>query len=225
MKGQRCDIGLERLVIIVATRFVTCSRRKSIYPKPLLTILSCGAALSRNMKSDLLALAAIAMWSTLATLGLSLAHLPPFLLTGLSLLVGSLIAIPLARGICAQLSRQPNYSQSGFTGFSAIIFYSLWRLEQRLRLKRICLIIYGLWRSSYWPLFSMPNSGRRPPSDRGNDRFSWRCHCYRREASRCSSTHLGELAPWLSLCDRCRIGLGQLLIVDKSAIVPNDTNR
>ncbi|MEY3153866.1 MAG: hypothetical protein RL109_284, partial [Pseudomonadota bacterium] len=50
------------------------------------------------MKSDLLALAAIAMWSTLATLGLSLAHLPPFLLTGLSLLVGSLIAIPLARG-------------------------------------------------------------------------------------------------------------------------------
>ena len=50
------------------------------------------------MKSDLLALAAIAMWGTLATLGLSLAHLPPFLLTGLSLLVGSVIAIPLARG-------------------------------------------------------------------------------------------------------------------------------
>jgi len=52
----------------------------------------------QDMKSDLLALSAILMWSTLASLGLWLSHIPPFLLTGLSLLVGSLIAIPLARG-------------------------------------------------------------------------------------------------------------------------------
>ncbi len=49
------------------------------------------------MKSDLLALAAIALWGTLAALGVELAHVPPFLLTGLGLLVGSLIALPLSR--------------------------------------------------------------------------------------------------------------------------------
>lgn len=49
------------------------------------------------MKADLLALAAIALWGTLAPLGVTLSHIPPFLLTGLGLLVGSLIALPLAR--------------------------------------------------------------------------------------------------------------------------------
>ena len=49
------------------------------------------------MKADLLALAAIALWGTLAPLGVRLTHLPPFLLTGLGLLVGSLIALPLSR--------------------------------------------------------------------------------------------------------------------------------
>ena len=48
------------------------------------------------MKSDLLALAAIALWGSLAPLGVELAHIPPFLLTGLGLLVGSVIALPLA---------------------------------------------------------------------------------------------------------------------------------
>lgn len=49
------------------------------------------------MKSDLLALSAIALWSILAALGVELSHIPPFLLTGLALLVGSLIAFPLSR--------------------------------------------------------------------------------------------------------------------------------
>ena len=44
----------------------------------------------------LLALGAIALWSSLATLGVALSHVPPFLLTGLSLLIGSLIALPLS---------------------------------------------------------------------------------------------------------------------------------
>jgi len=44
----------------------------------------------------LLALGAIALWSSLATLGVALGHVPPFLLTGLSLLIGSLIALPLS---------------------------------------------------------------------------------------------------------------------------------
>jgi drug/metabolite transporter (DMT)-like permease len=49
------------------------------------------------MKADLLALAAIVLWGSLAPLGVRLAHVPPFLLTGLGLLVGSVIALPLAR--------------------------------------------------------------------------------------------------------------------------------
>lgn len=49
------------------------------------------------MNADLLALAAIALWGSLAPLGVQLAHIPPFLLTGLGLLVGSVLALPLAR--------------------------------------------------------------------------------------------------------------------------------
>ena len=48
------------------------------------------------MTSDLLALGAIVLWSSLATLGVALAHVPPFLLTGAGLLIGSLIALPLS---------------------------------------------------------------------------------------------------------------------------------
>lgn len=47
--------------------------------------------------ANFLALGAIALWASLAALGVTLSHVPPFLLTGLSLLVGSLIALPLSR--------------------------------------------------------------------------------------------------------------------------------
>ena len=49
-----------------------------------------------HARANLLALAAIAMWGSLASLGVALSHVPPFLLTGLSLLVGGLIALPLS---------------------------------------------------------------------------------------------------------------------------------
>ena len=49
------------------------------------------------MTANLLALGAIALWSMLASLGVSLTHVPPFLLTGLALLVGSVVALPLSR--------------------------------------------------------------------------------------------------------------------------------
>lgn len=49
------------------------------------------------MKPDVLALCAIFLWAALAPLGVQLAHIPPFLLTGLGLLIGSLISLPLAR--------------------------------------------------------------------------------------------------------------------------------
>ena len=47
--------------------------------------------------ANLLALGAIVLWASLAALGVALSHLPPFLLTGLGLLLGSLIALPLSR--------------------------------------------------------------------------------------------------------------------------------
>ena len=49
------------------------------------------------MSANLHALGAIALWSLLAALGLSLAHLPPFLLTGIALVIGSVPAWPLLR--------------------------------------------------------------------------------------------------------------------------------
>ena len=50
------------------------------------------------MQASLLALAAIALWGSLAPLGVSLAHVPPFLLTGCALLIGSLIGLVLTGG-------------------------------------------------------------------------------------------------------------------------------
>lgn len=46
------------------------------------------------MQANLYALGAIALWATLASLGVSLTQIPPFLLTGIALLIGSLLALP-----------------------------------------------------------------------------------------------------------------------------------
>ena len=46
------------------------------------------------MQATLYALGAIALWVTLASLGVALRHVPPFLLTGVALLVGSTLALP-----------------------------------------------------------------------------------------------------------------------------------
>lgn len=54
--------------------------------------MSAGAS-----RGNLFALGAIALWATVATLGVALSHVPPFLLTGIALLVGSVPAWPLAR--------------------------------------------------------------------------------------------------------------------------------
>ena len=47
--------------------------------------------------AQLLALGAILLWASLAPLGVQLAHLPPFWLTGVALLIGSVLALPLSR--------------------------------------------------------------------------------------------------------------------------------
>jgi drug/metabolite transporter (DMT)-like permease len=49
------------------------------------------------MQANLCALGAIALWAGLASLGLALRHLPPFLLTGIALVIGSIPAWPLVR--------------------------------------------------------------------------------------------------------------------------------
>lgn len=46
------------------------------------------------MKANLFALAAIGLWSSLAALGFALRHVPPFLLTGIALALGSVLAWP-----------------------------------------------------------------------------------------------------------------------------------
>ena len=53
-----------------------------------------GADAGNARTSLFAALGAIALWATLASLGVSLRHVPPFLLTGLALLIGSVIALP-----------------------------------------------------------------------------------------------------------------------------------
>ena len=52
------------------------------------------------MKAQIFALGAIALWVSVASLGVLLKHLPPFLLTGVSLLIGALLALP-------QVAREP----------------------------------------------------------------------------------------------------------------------
>lgn len=47
------------------------------------------------MHANLYALGAIALWASLAALGVSLTHVPPFLLTGIALIIGSIPAWPL----------------------------------------------------------------------------------------------------------------------------------
>lgn len=48
------------------------------------------------MRADFLALGAIVLWASLATLATLLSEIPPFLLTGIGLVIGSLISVPLS---------------------------------------------------------------------------------------------------------------------------------
>ena len=52
------------------------------------------AAKLGTMQANLYALGAIALWASLASLGVSLTHIPPFLLTGIALIIGSVPAWP-----------------------------------------------------------------------------------------------------------------------------------
>jgi drug/metabolite transporter (DMT)-like permease len=82
----------------------------------------------RMHASKLLALGAIFLWASLAMLGVRLAHLPPFWLTGVALLMGSVIALPLSRFDFSQW-RVPASTLAlgvyGLFGFHFLLFIAL----------------------------------------------------------------------------------------------------
>jgi drug/metabolite transporter (DMT)-like permease len=98
------------------------------------------------LPATLLALGAIAMWGSLAALGVALAHVPPFLLTGLALGVGGLLALPLSRFQLGQW-RVPlptlALGVGGLFGFHFLLFVAL-RLAPPVQANLINYL---------WPLF------------------------------------------------------------------------
>ena len=77
------------------------------------------------MTTPLLAAAgAILLWSTLAALGLALAHLPPFLLTGCALVLGALPGLPRWRQWRVP-SRTLALGIGGLFGFHFLLFLAL----------------------------------------------------------------------------------------------------
>ncbi len=80
------------------------------------------------MSANIYALSAIVLWASLAALGVSLSHVPPFLLTGVALLVGSVIAIPLS-GMDWRQWRVPLSTLAlgvyGLFGFHFLLFIAL----------------------------------------------------------------------------------------------------
>jgi drug/metabolite transporter (DMT)-like permease len=80
------------------------------------------------MQASLLALAAIALWGSLAPLGVSLGHVPPFLLTGCGLLIGSLIGLVLSKGRVQQWQVPAStlaLGVYGLFGFHFLLFIAL----------------------------------------------------------------------------------------------------
>ena len=79
-------------------------------------------------RSNLLALGAIVLWASLAMLGVRLAHLPPLWLTGVALLIGSVMALPLSRLDFAQWRlplRTLVLGVYGLFGFHFLLFMAL----------------------------------------------------------------------------------------------------
>lgn len=80
------------------------------------------------MPSTAYALIAIALWTTLASLGTSLSHLPPFLLTGLALIIGSVPSWPLVlrdRGAWKVPPRTLALGIYGLFGYHFLLFIAL----------------------------------------------------------------------------------------------------
>ena len=80
------------------------------------------------MNSRLAALGAIVLWSSLASLATLIPNVPIFLKTGVGLLIGSVIALPLARFQIKQLAVKPKIlllGVYGLFGYHAALFIAL----------------------------------------------------------------------------------------------------
>ena len=99
-----------------------------------------------GMQANLYALGAIALWATLAALGVALKHLPPFLLTGVALMVGGLLAVPFVIRDKRQWQVAPRALALGVCtlfGFHFLLFIGL-RLAPAVEVNLINYL---------WPLF------------------------------------------------------------------------
>mgnify|MGYP002654536754 CR=1 FL=1 len=79
-------------------------------------------------RSDQAALAAIGLWATLAPIGSILGNLPPFFVTAVGLLMGSVIAVFVSRGQLSRLRVPPKtllIGVYGLFGFHAALFAAL----------------------------------------------------------------------------------------------------
>ena len=98
------------------------------------------------MRANLYALAAIAMWGALSALGVSLQHVPPFLLTGVALMVGSVLAWPAVLKDRRQWRVAPRALALGVVtlfGFHFILFIAL-RMAPAVEVNLVNYL---------WPLF------------------------------------------------------------------------
>ena len=80
------------------------------------------------MRADLLAIGAIVLWASLATLATLLSEIPPFLLTGIGLVIGSLISLPLS-GFKLSAWKVPSKTLTvgvyGLFGYHLMLFIAL----------------------------------------------------------------------------------------------------
>ena len=95
------------------------------------------------MQANLYALGAIALWASLASLGVSLTHIPPFLLTGIALIIGSVPAWPF-------VLRDP----------------SQWRIP----LRTLALGVYGLFAYHFLLFIALRNA---PPVEANLVNYLW----------------------------------------------------
>ena len=80
------------------------------------------------MKSNLAAIGAVLLWASLAALGVTLGNIPPLLMTGIGLLVGSAISLPLAGFNLRKLLVPPKalaIGVYGLLGFHLALFAAL----------------------------------------------------------------------------------------------------
>ena len=102
--------------------------------------------MSTAAKANLYALGAIALWAVLASLGVTLRHVPPFLLTGIALVIGSVPAWPLVARNPRLWTIAPStlaLGVYGLFGFHFLLFIAL----------RIAPAVEANLVNYLWPLF------------------------------------------------------------------------